>query len=73
MKTDRYTKIVLTVIAMALVVLTCQNFFEVKSANAITQSNKPIKVTICSTSGGDCADIWNFSNGKGVGVYAVQK
>jgi hypothetical protein len=70
MKTDRYTKIVLTVIAMALVVLTCQNFFEIKSATAITQPEKIMKVALCDTSGKFCADTWtrNAGNGTGIGI-----
>jgi hypothetical protein len=41
-------KIVLTGIAAALVLLTCQNFFEIKSATAITQSGKVTGVAVCN-------------------------
>jgi hypothetical protein len=54
MKTDRYTKIILTIIAAALIFIAGQNIFEVKSATA---GNGVVKVAVCNLDGDWCADI----------------
>jgi hypothetical protein len=54
MKIDAYTRIVLTVIACALVVSVFQNGFNVKSATA---SGGVTRVAICDTAGQYCADV----------------
>ena len=51
--TDRYTKAVLTVIAVCLCLITAQNFNIVPSAEAYP--NNVQKVTICNSRGDDCA------------------
>lgn len=53
MKSDNYTKIVLTVIAGCLVLQTLERFIP----SAIAQGTRPIAVTICNTTGSVCADI----------------
>ncbi len=75
MKTDRYTRVVLTFIAGLLALLVCQNFFEMKTATASMESGKVIKVAICSTNGKLCADIWEQNgrgDGHGVGVMNLR-
>ena len=62
MKTDNYTKIILTIIACALVTLVCQNAFEIKGANAAGGVNK---VALCDTSGKYCAEVVPTRNGYG--------
>jgi hypothetical protein len=54
MKTDRYTKIILTIIAVALVFIAGQNIFEIKSATA---ASGVTKVAVCNLDGDWCADI----------------
>lgn len=54
MKTDAYTKIVLTVIACTLLVFVFQNTFGAKASFGQNQSG-PIKVTTCDSSGLRCA------------------
>ena len=54
MTTDRYTKAVLTIIAIALSVIALQ--YSIPAAFA--QSNRPIKVWICDVRNPDwCADV----------------
>ena len=66
MKLDKYTKIVLTVIACALVALVFQNTLEIKAANA---AGKLTKVVICDPSGSPCANICV----QGGGVEGIQR
>jgi hypothetical protein len=56
MKTDFYTKLVLTVIACCLVWQNVDHFVPVAEA----QNSRPLKVTICDLSGYRCADIKNI-------------
>ena len=75
MKTDRYTRVVLTFIAGLLALLVCQSFFEMKSATASMESRKVIKVAICSINGKLYADIWKQNgrgDGHGVGVMNLR-
>ncbi|MDX2210922.1 MAG: hypothetical protein SFV20_11270 [Sphingopyxis sp.] len=53
--TDRYTKCVLTIIAIFLGVIAIEN---VVSAPAIAQNGAPVRVQICDSKG-DCAFISN--------------
>jgi hypothetical protein len=54
-KTDRYTKVILTIIAAVLVLIAGQNFFEMKSATA---ANGIVKVAICNPGAdGWCAEV----------------
>ncbi|MBE8988072.1 hypothetical protein [Nostoc sp. LEGE 12450] len=62
MKSDRYIKIVLTVIAVALVFLTWENALEVKYANAAQGISK---IAICDKSGKYCADVTPTVNANG--------
>ena len=62
MRVDRYTKMVLTAIALALVMLVCQNALEMKSATAAAGI---ARVAICDTTGQDCADVRPSVNGLG--------
>ena len=55
---DRYTKAVLTVIAVCLCLITAQNFNIVPSAEA--SGNEIQRVQICNFSGSNCA----YVNGK---------
>jgi hypothetical protein len=61
MKTDRYTKIILTIIAAALIFIAGQNIFEVKSATA---AKGVTKVAICDLDGNWCADVLEGSPSK---------
>jgi hypothetical protein len=54
MKADRYTRVMLTIIAAALVMLTFQNIFEAKTATA---AGGIVKVSICDINGRVCADV----------------
>jgi hypothetical protein len=70
MKTDRYTRVVLTFIAGILTLLACQNFFEMKIATASEHSpSKVVKVAICSANGTWCADILQNGGIQGVRVF----
>ena len=51
---DRYTKAVLTVIAVCLCLITAQNFNFIPSAQAL-DSMFPMKVQICDGLGDKCA------------------
>lgn len=62
MKSDRYIKVVLTVIAVALIFLVWENAFEVKPTNA---AQGVTKVALCDKSGKYCADIVPTTNGAG--------
>lgn len=54
MTTDRYTKAVLTVIAISLAVIALQHTIP----SAFAQSNRPLKVWLCDPTNPDwCADI----------------
>jgi hypothetical protein len=66
MKIDRYTKVILTIIAAALVLIAGQNLFEMKTARA---ANGIVKVAICNPYGdGWCADVLSSSGQKGLSV-----
>jgi hypothetical protein len=70
MKTDRYTRVVLTFIAGLLALLVCQNFFEMKTATASDHSrSKVVKVAVCNTEGTFCADILQNGGVDGVRVF----
>jgi hypothetical protein len=74
MKTDRYTKIIHTIIAAALVILVFQNFFEAKSATA---ANGITKIALCSVKGDVCAEVSKLRDrygnmGSGVRGYWVE-
>jgi hypothetical protein len=56
MKIDRYTKIVLTIIAATLVWIAGQNTFYVKNVNA---QSGIMKVALCDVNGFRCAGIFN--------------
>ena len=59
MKPDLYTKVVLTVIALALVVIAGEKI--ITDAHA---QNRPTKVVICDSIGRTCAGIdGNYDNG----------
>jgi hypothetical protein len=62
MKTDSYTKIILTIISCALVILVCQNAFEIEGVNA---ADGVSKVALCDTSGEYCAEVLPTENGFG--------
>jgi hypothetical protein len=54
MTTDRYTKVVLTVIAVALSAIALQ----LSIPSAFAQSNRPVKVWLCDPRNPDwCADV----------------
>jgi len=57
MKSDLYTKAVLTVIALALVVIAAEKTI----TNAHAQ-NRPTKVVICDTYGNKCAGIDGYGD-----------
>ena len=60
MKTDRYTKIVLTVIAISLATIALQNVIPSASAQ---QSARPVKVLICDPEDTDrCARVGFLNN-----------
>jgi hypothetical protein len=70
MKTDRYTRVVLTFIAGILTLLACQNFFEMRNATASEHSpSKVVKVAVCNTNGTWCADILQNGGIQGVRVF----
>jgi len=58
MKPDMYTKVVLTVIALALVVIAGEKTI----TNAYAQ-NRPTKVTICNEYGNYCAGVTGYDGG----------
>jgi hypothetical protein len=60
MPTDRYTKIVLTVIAAALVGLLVQNSISPSVAQGGVQ-----RVAICTIDGGKCASVYQDETGYG--------
>jgi hypothetical protein len=62
MKIDRYTKMILIVIALTLGMLGCQNAFKMKSATAAAGITR---VAICDTTGQYCADVRPSVNGLG--------
>lgn len=57
MKPDLYTKVILTVIALALVVIAGEKTI----TNAYAQ-NRPTKVVICDSYGSKCAGIDGYSD-----------
>jgi len=57
---DKYTKAVLTVIAVCLCLITAQNFNFIPSAQA--SGEYPIKVNICDRVGDNCAYVDNDNN-----------
>ena len=57
MKTDRYTKIIMTVIAVALVKIAFQDTQAIKPLFAHDGSNAVHKIAICDASGNRCADV----------------
>lgn len=60
MKIDSYTKIILTIIACALVTLVFQQAFHINSAVAAQAVQK---VAICNKTGSDCVDIIDIGYG----------
>lgn len=56
MTSDRYTKVVLTVIAVCLSLLTLREFGVLPEAHA--QSGGATRVTICDPAGRACGDDW---------------
>lgn len=56
MAIDRYTKFVLTLIAICLSLLTIKAFRLLPEAYA--QSDQPTRVTLCDPSGTSCGDHW---------------
>jgi hypothetical protein len=56
MKIDLYTKGILTVIALSLVVMAFKDVSPVNEAHA--QSNKVVKMAICTSDGERCASIF---------------
>lgn len=69
MNTDRYTKLVLTVIAMALTTLCIQNAIQDASAESPQDVQK---VAICNQSGDQCVRIVSSSKYPEVSGYALQ-
>lgn len=69
MNTDRYTKFVLTVIAVALTTLCIQNTIQVASAESPEQVHK---VAICNQAGDQCVRIVSSSKYPEVSGYALQ-
>jgi hypothetical protein len=65
---DRYTKVVLTIIAGSLLGLLFQNSFSAKA-----QSNQPIKVVICEQSGLSCAGVTRIGTIEGHALLTVQE
>jgi hypothetical protein len=63
---DRYTQIMLTIIAVALVALVAQN--AVNPLNA--QSNQPQRVQICDA-GSRCVGVWGKKYEDGRSVYGL--
>jgi hypothetical protein len=59
MKIDLYTKGILTVIALSLVVMAFKDVSPINEAFA--QSNKVHKIAICSPESGSCASIFKGS------------
>ncbi len=57
MKTDTYTKIIMTVIAVALVKIAFQDTQAIKPLFAHNGSNDVHKIAICDKSGQKCAKI----------------
>lgn len=69
MNTDRYTKLVLTVIAMALTTLCVQNAIQDASAESPQEVQK---VAICNATGDQCVRIVSSSKYPEVSGYALQ-
>ncbi len=71
---DRYTKVILTVIAVALSIIAIQNTGVIP---AIAQTNViPARVAICNVSGSQCASITGNGSGlfgSGLVVAPVQR
>ena len=57
MKTDTYTKIIMTLIAVALVKIAFQDIQGIKPLFAHNGSNDVHKIAICDSDGSDCAAI----------------
>ena len=70
---DKYTKAVLTVIAVCLCLITAQNFNFIPSAEAAYDSIQ--KVAICDWRNGDCAYVidGNVKTYEEVSSHTVQK
>ena len=60
MKTDKYTKIIMTVIAVALVKIAFQDTQTIKPLFAHNGGNDVHKIAICDKSGRDYADISTY-------------
>lgn len=69
MNTDRYTKLVLTVIAMALTTLCVQNAIQVASADLPQDVQK---VAICNATGDQCVRVVASTKYPEVSGYALQ-
>ena len=54
MKTDRYTKIIMTVIAVALVKIAFQDIQTIEPLFAHNGNNDVHRITLCNKSGIDC-------------------
>ena len=65
MKTDRYTKIVLTVIAVTLLLMASRDLVGMAGAQSGVQ-----KVMLCGRSG-FCADVGEITDGRNKGTYVL--